>query len=691
MKLRIYFIICVCCWSPRAYPTARYAASCKSATPPIEPPEPTDRVWFAGLTTGRLSQPTSEYIGEETMRKPYLERVQDGVLMFDGAMGTMLYDKGIFVNQCFENTNLTAPETVLEIHSEMAAAGAQALTTNSFGANPIRLANYSLQHKTIEINRKAAELARTVAGEELYVAGSVGPLGKTLAPVGSLTKDAAHEAFATQMKALVEAGVDLLILETFKNLEELLLATRTAREIAPNLPIQSQFSFRPHSKDTSEEDIKWVFSSLEACEADVIGLNCSTGPSYMLDILQNISDIVSKPLAVMPNAGFPREFEGRQLYMASPDYFSEYAIKFLEAGAAIIGGCCGTTPEHVRKMGQSILSLGRAKLGVKLHKTAKERNEGAGTGPALIEPVPLAERSKLGRALVEGRWIKSVELVPPHGVSLDKVIEKARRLSEKEVDCINIPDGPRASSRISALVTAIEIQRATGVEPMPHLTCRDKNIIGIQSELLGACAAGIQNLLLLTGDPPKVGNYPDATGVFDIDSVGLLSLAHNLNRGIDLAGKQLPSPTSFVIGAGANPTAPILSKEIDHSFRKAEAGTAFFITQPVFDVALLEFFLEKIKPTGVPVLAGIWPLSSYRNALFLDNEVPGVSIPNDIQERMRQHTEKEAAIEEGILIAREIIEAIRPHIAGVQVSPPFGRLETALKVLEPGISPTVNA
>jgi len=278
------------------------------------------------------------------MRKPYLERLQDGVLMFDGAMGTMLYDKGIFVNQCFENTNLTAPETVLEIHSEMAAAGAQALTTNSFGANQIRLANYSLQHKTVEINRKAVELARSVAGEELYVAGSVGPLGKTLAPVGSLTKDAAHEAFATQMKALVEAGVDLLILETFKNLEELLLATRTAREIAPNLPIQSQFSFRPHRKDTSEEDIRWVFSSLEASEADVVGLNCSTGPSYMLDILQNVSDIVSKPLAVMPNAGFPREFEGRQLYMASPDYFSEYAIKFLEAGAAIIGGCCGTIP-----------------------------------------------------------------------------------------------------------------------------------------------------------------------------------------------------------------------------------------------------------------------------------------------------------------------------------------------------------
>ena len=673
------------------------------------------------------------------MRKPYLERLHDGVLLFDGAMGTMLYEKGIFVNQCFEHTNLTAPDLVLEIHSEMAAAGAQVLTTNSFGANPVRLASYSLQHKTAEINRKAVELARSVAGEELYVAGSVGPLGMTLAPVGSLSKEAAAEAFAAQMKALVEAGVDLLILETFKNLEELLLATRTARELAPELPIQSQFSFRPHRKDTSEEDIGWVFTSLERSEADVIGLNCSTGPSYMLDILQSVATSVGKPISVMPNAGFPREFEGRQLYMASPDYFSEYALRFLEAGATVIGGCCGTTPEHIHKMAQTILTLGRAKRTVEIRRSPQEEAEfkaadaaagdtgggsaggaasrdagtgvtGAGTGrsgsggagvggdrsggagcrsaaeregPEAMEPLPLAERSELGRALAEGSWITSVELVPPRGVSLDNVIEKARSLAERQIGCINIPDGPRASSRVSALVTAIEIHRATGVEPMPHLTCRDKNIIGIQSELLGAQAAGIQNLLLLTGDPPKVGNYPDASGVFDIDSIGLLSLAHNLNRGIDLAGKQLSCPTSFVIGAGANPTAPILSKEIEHTFRKAEAGAEFFITQPVFDVALLEFFLEKIKPTGVPVIAGIWPLSSYRNALFLDNEVPGVSIPKEIQERMRQHTEKDAAIEEGILIAREIIEAIRPHIAGVQVSPPFGRLETALRVLEP--------
>ena len=666
------------------------------------------------------------------MRKPYLERLHDGVLLFDGAMGTMLYEKGIFVNQCFEHTNLTSPEVVLEIHSEMAAAGAQVLTTNSFGANPIRLASYSLQHKTAEINRRSVELARSVAGEELYVAGSVGPLGMTLAPVGSLSKEAAAEAFAAQMKALIEAGIDLLILETFKNLEELLLATRTARELAPELPIQSQFSFRPHRKDTSEEDIGWVFTSLERSEADVIGLNCSTGPSYMLDILQSVATSVRKPISVMPNAGFPREFEGRQLYMASPDYFSEYALRFLEAGATVIGGCCGTTPDHIHKMAQTILTLGRAKRTVEIRRSPQEEAEsraagasaggaagasaagadtagagstGAGSteagsaeavstgagcrssvereGPEAMEPLPLAERSKLGRALAEGTWINSVELVPPRGVSLDKVIEKAWSLAEKQVACINIPDGPRASSRISALVTAIEIHRATGVEPMPHLTCRDKNIIGIQSELLGAQAAGIQNLLLLTGDPPKVGNYPDATGVFDIDSIGLLSLAHNLNRGIDLAGTQLSCPTSFVIGAGANPTAPILSKEIDHTFRKAEAGAEFFITQPVFDVALLEFFLEKIKPTGVPVIAGIWPLSSYRNALFLDNEVPGVSIPKEIQERMRQHTEKDAAIEEGILIAREIIEAIRPHIAGVQVSPPFGRLETALRVLEP--------
>jgi homocysteine S-methyltransferase len=362
--------------------------------------------------------------------------------------------------------------------------------------------------------------------------------------------------------------------------------------------------------------------------------------------------------------------------MASPEYFAEYAMKFMDAGAAVIGGCCGTTPEHIRKMGQAILSRGAP-------RQSPVRVQDRVSCEFVNEPIPLAERSDLGKALAEGRWVTSVELVPPRGTSLEKTLQKGRQLTGHGVTSVNIPDGPRASSRISPLVTAIELQRQTGLETIPHICCRDKNIIGIQSELLGAHAAGLRNLLLITGDPPKVGNYPEATGVFDIDSIGLISLTDNLNRGLDMGGKELKEPTAFVIGAGANPAAPLFSKEIDRVIEKAEAGADFFITQPVFDVDLLLRFLEAIKPAGRPVLAGVWPLSSYRNALFLHHEIPGITIPEQIRERMQRCEGKEEAIEEGIRIAGEIIAAIRHEIAGIQVSPPFGRIATALKVLEP--------
>ncbi|HDQ14557.1 MAG TPA: bifunctional homocysteine S-methyltransferase/methylenetetrahydrofolate reductase, partial [Sediminispirochaeta sp.] len=408
------------------------------------------------------------------MRKPYLERLKEGVLLFDGAMGTMLYEKGIFVNQCFEQANVSAPELVLEVHRGMAEAGAQALTTNSFGANPMRLKSYGLEEQTALLNSKSVELARQVAGDDLYVAGSVGPLGATIAPVGHLPREEAEEAFRIQMEALRDAGVDLLLLETFKNLDELLLAVRTARRVAPEMPIQAQFSFRPHRKDSQYADSQWIFAQLEKEAAvDVVGLNCSTGPALMLDVLQNSQGIVSKPISVMPNAGFPREYEGRQLYMASPDYFAEYALKFLDAGATVIGGCCGTTPEHIRKMGQAILSLDKGRHTPRVLQVPPLLPE------AEISPTPLAERSQLGAALAAGRWITSIELTPPRGVSLEKTLSKASSLEHRGVTCINIPDGPRASSRIAALVTALAIEGIGSIETMPHLTCRDKNIIGL--------------------------------------------------------------------------------------------------------------------------------------------------------------------------------------------------------------------
>jgi len=607
------------------------------------------------------------------VKKPYLERVKKGVLLFDGAMGTMLYDKGVFINRCFEHVNITDPDKVLEIHRDMAAAGAQVLTTNTFGANPIKLKSFDLDDKTVEINRAGVQLAKKIAGEDLYVAGSVGPTGVRMAPVGHISSEVIAEAFRIQITALLEEEVDLLLFETFSNADELILAVRTARSISNTIPVQAQVTIRTNDAEDAEDRYIRLFNRLEKEEGiDILGLNCSTGPAAMLDILHSIQNHVTKPISIMPNAGFPRDVEGRQLYLASPDYFAEYSLKFLDSGASIIGGCCGTTPQHIEKMGKAIISLDRSRrreLDIELSESRS------------FDPVPLEKRSLMGKSLCEGSWITSIELVPPVGIRLEKTVARASLLKKEGITAINIPDGPRASSRISALLTSIEIQRSTGIEAIPHICCRDKNLIGLQSELLSAQAAGLHNVLIITGDPPKTGNFPDVTGVFDVDSIGLISLASRLNRGIDLAGNILPEPTSLVIGAGANPAAQFPEREIERTFQKAEAGADFFITQPVFDIQLLVGFLEKIKDAGVPVIAGVWPLASHRNALFLNNEVPGVTIPDHILKRMEKHTGKEAAREEGIAIAKTIIEEIRPLIAGVQVSPPFGRVETALSVI----------
>ncbi len=608
------------------------------------------------------------------MKKPYLERIKEGIVLFDGAMGTMLYDKGIFINQCFENINLTDPEKVVEVHRDMADAGAQVLTTNTFGANPLKLKSYNLEDKTAEINKQGVVLARSVAEDDLYVAGSIGPTGVRSAPLGSTPKNEIIDAFKTQINALLEERVDLLLFETFTNVEELLLAVQTARSLSKTIPIQAQVSLRPNESEDAKERYIRLFKQIDNEKAiDVIGMNCSTGPAFMLDILQIVQQYITKPLSIMPNAGFPRDVEGRQLYLASPDYFAEYSLKFLDSGVCVIGGCCGTTPEHIKKMGNSLLSLDRSRHKRVIISQNKEKPH----------PVPPPEyRSKLGRALQKGQWITAIEIVPPVGTTLDKIIQKSTLLKEHNITAINIPDGPRASSRISALVTAMEISRTTHIETIPHICCRDKNLIGLQSELLSAQAVGLHNVLIITGDPPKTGNLPDVTGVFDVDSIGLISLTSRLNSGLDLAGNILPNPTTIVIGAGANPAAQSREKEIERIFLKAEAGADYFITQPVFDIDQLLSFLDKIKDTGKPVIAGVWPLASYRNALFLNNEVPGITIPQEIMKRMSTFENNDRAREEGILIARSIIDTIKNEIAGVQVSPPFGRLETALKVIE---------
>lgn len=608
------------------------------------------------------------------MTETYLKRLNKSVLLFDGAMGTMLFSKGIFLNQCFEYICLSKPELVAEIHKEYLETGAEAITTNSFGANPIKLSSFGLEEKTAEINRASVKIAREVSYKDIFIAGSVGPLGVYIEPIGRLPIEEAREAFSIQISALLEEGVDLIILETFTNIDELLLAASVSKELDKNIPVQAQFTYGALQEKNNNINIKNTAIILEkSVFVDVIGINCSVGPADILTSLIAINECVNKPISIMPNAGFPKEVDGRLIYMTSPEYFASYAQKFLEGGASVIGGCCGTTPAHIKEAGKRILSLNSNKKQIKIEPVSVQRNE--------KEELHLKKRSKLGEKLSSGEWITSIELIPPIGTDLSKIIEKSSGLPKDKVTCINIPDGPRASSRISTMITAIEIENKTGMETILHYCCRDRNLIGMQGDLLGAHAAGLRNLLIITGDPPKLGGYPEATGVFDVDSIGLTTLVKRLNHGIDLGGNEIPEPTTYVIGVGSNPASPFLEKEIDRTFKKKDAGADFIITQPIFDVSVLKIFLKKIRITGLPVLAGVWPLASYKNAVFLNNEVPGVEIPDRIMKRMENTNSKEAARDEGIKIAREIITEIRELIHGVQVSPPFGNIETALQVI----------
>ncbi len=614
------------------------------------------------------------------MRKPYLERLKEGILLFDGAMGTMLYSRGVFLNRCYEETVLTNPGLVQGIHREYVEAGAQALETNSFGANPIKLAGYGLAEKTEEINRTSVKIAREIAGEDIYVAGSIGPLGVAVEPIGRIPVKEAREAFKRQISGLLEGGVDLILFETFKSVDELLLAVSVCRELSEDVPIQAQFTVSPDKIGAENNEVINSAVRLDADSGvDVVGMNCSVGPADMLEMLIAIKNHVKKPISIMPNAGFPREVEGRLMYLASPEYFAEYAKQFLEAGASVIGGCCGTTPKHIEMMAKAILSLDTGRRASRVVSVVKR-----GEVEGYRESVPMRRRSRLGYALEKREWVVSVELVPPLSSDLSRVIEKAKELYRHNITCINIPDGPRASSRVSSMITAIEIERNAKIETILHYCCRDRNLIGMQSDLLGAHAAGLRNLLIITGDPPKTGGVVEAKGVFDVDSIGLTALANRLNHGIDMGKNSLPETTAFVLGVGANPTMPDIEREIDRTYKKKEAGAEYIITQPVFDVDQLLEFLKRIEGTGLPVIAGVWPLASYRNAMFLNNEVPGVTIPDSIIRRMERASgrSKEEGRREGIRIAREIIKEIRGAVRGIQISPPFGNIKTALEVVE---------
>lgn len=609
------------------------------------------------------------------MKENFLDELKHKPLLFDGAMGTEIYKRGIFINKCYDELNLSKPELIIQIHSDYKKAGADVLETNTFGANKFKLQSFQLQDKVYDINFQGAKLAREIAGNELYVAGSIGPIGRQIEPLGPLYKKDAFDAFLEQAKALLDGGVDLFILETFIYPNELEQAIKAVRTIC-NLPIIAQMTIDDEGRSLTGAAPDIYVKEIEGFKPDILGVNCTVGPHVMLEWLEKARNLTTLPISIMPNAGKPKNIDGRNIYLTSPEYMAEYTKHFINKGANIVGGCCGTAPEHIKAMRFALNSIKPSFTikNIKIEEIAAKTE---------INIISDENKSRLARNITKGKFVKIVEILSPHGVSADKEIEKSKELYYNNIDCINIPDGPRASARMSALSLAVQIQNKVGIEVLLHYVCRDRNVIGIQSDLLGAYALGVKNILAITGDPPKLGNYPDATAVFDVDSIGLVNIINRLNHGRDIAGNPIGDPTGFFIGVGANPGAINLDKEISRLEWKVDAGAKFIITQPVFDVNILENFLRKIKHIKLPLIAGLWPLTSIRNAEFMNNEVPGCYVPKDIMKRLEKvQDNKEKSIAEGIMIARETLEKMKSYISGVQISAPFGRIQSVFEVLD---------
>jgi homocysteine S-methyltransferase len=599
-----------------------------------------------------------------------------GVHVLDGAMGTMLYSRGVFVNVCYDELTLKQPALVQEVHETYVRAGAEILETNTFGANPVKLSGFGLDDRTEEINRAAAELAHRAARGRALVVGAVGPLGIRIEPWGPTARSEAVAHFTRQTTGLAEGGVDGFILETFSDLEEIHAALEAARAAAPGLPVIAQMTVGEDGTTSYGTPVETIATRLLEWGADVVGLNCSVGPGPMLEAIERIAEVSTLPLSAQPNAGLPRAVGDRRIYLASPDYMAQYARRLTAAGARFIGGCCGTTPEHIRRIRECVADARPRRVSVGV--PVIPQSEGAGA-----PPVPLAARSAWARKIAEGTFVRSVEVVPPRGWDPAGMLKQCRALREAGVDAVNLVDGSRAQSRMGVVPAALLVEREVGLETVFHYTCRDRNMLGMLSDLLGAAAGGLRNVLIVTGDPPTAGPYPDATAVFDIDSIGLTNVVRRLNQGLDPGGTSIGEPTRFVIGVAANQGAIDRERELERFHWKVEAGAEFAVTQPVFDPAELAGFLERIAPWRIPVIAGIWPLTSLRNAEFLANEVPGAQVPEAVLERMREAEAggPEAAHAEGIRIAQEVLDAVRGMVQGVQVSTPGGRVEVALEAL----------
>jgi len=608
----------------------------------------------------------------------FIQAVADEhVYLFDGAMGTMLYARGVFINKCYDELNLRSPEIVLDVHRQYVRAGAEILETNTYGANRVKLQGFGIENELRDINLHAADLARRAAGDGVFVAGAIGPLGIRIEPYGPTSLEEARDFFREQAQALVEGGVDLFVCETFASIAEIEQAIAAIQDVC-TLPIVAQMTITGEGRTVFGDTPKTLAQRLDRAGADVIGLNCSVGPDVMLDAIEEMAQATAKKISCQPNAGLPRDVSGRQMYMASPDYFAKYAKRLIHKGVKFIGGCCGTTPEHIKMMADAVRPLAPRRSFVVVERNG-EKDEKVG-----VEPTPLAERSNWGRKIANGEFVTTIEITPPKGANPDAMVASVEAIRAAGVDAVNVPDGPRAQNRMGAIAVSVLLQQRVGIEPVLHYCCRDRNLLGMHSDLLGCSALGIRNLLLITGDPPKMGPYPEATAVFDIDSIGLTNMVSLMNHGLDLGGNPFGEPTAFTIGVGVNPGHLDLEHELRRLEWKVKAGAEYAITQPVFDAAQLESFLDRIKDLRLPVVAGIWPLLSWRNAQFMNNEVPGVSVPPDVMERMRIASghSREHALREGVTIARETLERVRDRVAGVQVSAPLGRVDLALQVFE---------
>ncbi len=613
------------------------------------------------------------------MATPFLDRLSQGPLLADGAMGTLLFQKGIPFERCFDELNASRPALVEEVHREYLSAGAELIESNTFGANAVRLAAHGLDEKARLFARQGVKLARNareIAGTAAFVAGSIGPLGKALQPFGPIEPAEAAAVFRTQAEGLLEGGLDVFVLETFQDLSEILIAIRAVRGVTAEVPIVAQMTFGPDGKTRYGHTPALVVRALRQAGADVVGVNCGVGPQATLEILEQfVAEAGSTPVSAMPNAGLPQFVEGRYVYLSSPDYFADFAARAVALGVKLLGGCCGTTPAHIRAMRERLAS----------HLPAESLPSGAEV--RVLEPATVTEGTGDAEEptllkLMRSRFTVSVEIDPPRGIQTQKVMAGARLMAERGVDCINIADSPMARIRMSAMSLAYQIHRELpAMELILHYTTRDRNLMALQSELLGAHALGLRNILCLTGDPPSLGDYPNMTAVFDTDSVGLIRIVRQLNEGTDQAGSSIGGRTAFAMGCGVNPTAEDLKVELERFQRKLDAGAQYVMTQPVYELESWKRFLDQLGGSPkVPLLIGILPLQSFRHAEFLHNEVPGIQVPDWIRRSMHDAGNEGQRV--GVELARQLLAEARDLANGVYLMPSFGRYENCLDVLE---------